>query len=380
MSVKRPENWDELVDMAKRSPDFPAIVERIIGMPLIQQRYRSKTGATIYKTKAGTTLRSDYSALNVFYNPDRGWYALDHKGRINGDAIAVVQQHLGYDYDRAVYFLAGADPGKRAERKSFEKQREKISALSPTQSGPGVDRRVFTPLRYSTGREETKRVRAYLGKTRGIPYPLIDLLLKQGLIGEAPLNPYGRKPACVVFNCFDEAGTLRGQMWRSTLSSEYITEKNAPYQKGNVAGSDIAFPWIFTYRPEGAAPALTVICEAPIDAISLCAITGLPAHYVAMGGLNLNTLETVKQRFGEDITISVDNDAAGREFVGKWLKIHPEDEGKVALPELAEVLDRDRIAGREKADWNQNLLYRLEHNAPIAFSPDVASLQSGLSL
>lgn len=370
MKIIRPEQFEDLVRTAKHSPDFPGIVSRIIGRELYKQRYRTKNGAIVFKTRLSRDPGSDYSALTLFYNQDTGWQVLDHKGRINGDAIAVVQKEYGYTYDNAVYFLAGFDPGRRAVRKDFQKERDAIRKFSAPESSA---HRAFTPFAFSTRREDTVRLRAYLGKTRGIPYPLIDQLLKEGLIGEAAHNPYGRRPACVVFNCKNKEGKICGQFWRSTLSPEYVTEQNAPYQKGNVAGSDGAVPWVFTYAPDESEATLTVICEAPIDAISFCAMAGQPANYVAMGGLIASSVEGIKERFGDNILLCVDNDPAGRAFIEKWISKHPEDKDKVMLPDAREVLEHDRVPGKEKADWNQNLKYRLEKDLYVALKEPAKS-------
>jgi len=374
--------FEDLVRAARHSPDFPKIVERIIGRELHHQRYRSKSGAEVFKTRPGRG-ESDYSALTLFYNPGGGWHVLDHKGRIGGDAISVLQQHYGLSFRQAVYQLAGHDPSTQTILPDAEKEWSALRAASSGSVFRAPEQRpAFKALSFSTGREGTVHLRAYLCRTRGIPSHLIDVLLSQGLIGESALNPYGRRPPCVVFNCRNKEGEIKGQFWRSTLSPAYVTEQNAPYQKGNVTGSDGSFPWVFTYAPQGATPSVTVICEAPIDAISLCALTGQPANYVAMGGLHLNSAERIRERFGENILLCVDNDQAGRAFTEKWIGLHPEDRDKVWLPDTGEVLEQDKMAGKEKADWNQNLKYRLEKDLFVALKEPARSevLSYGISV
>lgn len=371
--MKRPDNFNQLVEEAKNSRDFLGIMEQILGMELIQQRYRTKHGAIVYKTRVNDHLRSDYSSLAVFYNPGKGWQVLDHKGRFSGDAIEVVKNHYQMSYDEAVYFLAGKSVGQRAAHKDLLARRERTLVELKAAEEKAQPREEFKPLAISCGKKDTAHVRAYLGKTRGIPYPLIDQMMSRGILGQSPVNPYKYKVPCCVFNCLDQAGKIAGQIWRSTLSPEFVNESNAKFQKGNVPFGNNSVPWVFSYQvdPAHAKESLVFVCEAPIDAASLLAITGLPGHYVAMGGLNPGTLEYVKENIGSNVVLCVDNDAWGKRFCDRWISQHPEDQDKVILPELEEVAETERkkwesSAHGPKADWNQNLKYRIENGLPVA--------------
>jgi len=113
----------------------------------------------------------------------------------------------------------------------------------------------------------------------------------------------------VVFPCYDREGKARGAVLRGTYPDR-------PF-KGMAAGSDSRYPWC--WPAEGRKVA--VVCESPIDALSLVTLKPAlaDAHLVGLGGVRGEALLTFLEEYqARTLILALDSDVKGKEAAAKF--------------------------------------------------------------
>lgn len=208
-----------------------------------------------------------------------------------GDAISLLTRFWGYTFKDAVdelnEYLAGKDIHTRIIEHNQDTDDVKKIFCMPIKS-PQYPRTVYS----------------YLGKTRHIPYKLIDILISQGYVYMTDKYVKGKTIHNVVFTTPQKRYfEIRGcnTYGKAFHQSQAMTEKDCLILPGN------------SNRPKK-----IYITEAAIDAISLLAIHGLEkniedAWYVGLGGiLKTKPIDYLKTKYPDvEIILAVDNDKAG---------------------------------------------------------------------
>lgn len=184
--------------------------------------------------------------------------------------------------------------------------------------------------------EDSKRVYAYLTKTRGLDPKLVKALLKSGHLYES------KGTHNVVFLGTDYRGNIVSSYERGTMSDKRFTR--------DTEGSDKRYRFRIT-APE--AEKVNVF-EAEIDLLSHITINGIrDENYIALGG----TSDTALMAFLDarpdvhEVNICLDNDAAGEKA---YLKIADslKNEGYIVTRQRPVYKDfnEDLIAFLKKAE------------------------------
>lgn len=234
----------------------------------------------------------------------RNMYYWNSKGD-KGNSLDYLIRHMGFDFMSAVSALAGFVPGEYA------------AASPPADKGSAAN---------------FNRAFAYLHKTRGISYGILQALAGAGLLGqEAGTNN-------AVFYMRDENGVTVGAELVGTLSGRRF--------KGVRAGSRYGYG--FCHMPRGKTAAYILFFESAIDLLSFwqikeaCGKSLSDTLLVSMCGLKQNVVAHMSAVFGGRPFLCPDNDGAARKFVDSFR------------------LDGSRVEpvfpdGRFK-DWNEQLL------------------------
>ena len=254
------------------------------------------------------------------------WY--DHAQEKGGGPVGFVQTFYGLSYPEAVSLLLGGEQGQAypAARPEPERQKAPFALPPPAQS--------------------TRRIFAYLTKTRRIAPEVLRPFLRRGLIYEDAAHHNA------VFVGHDEAGTARYAMLRSTASNSGF--------KIEQAGSDKSCGFCM----KGSGQTLYV-CEAAIDALSVATLRKLGGRdwrkgsYLSLGGVTASeeilppALERQLKNFPfKRVVLALDNDDKGQrasQNIFRMLKErHPEIELKVCVPQEKDFNDQLRIKRQQK--------------------------------
>lgn len=181
------------------------------------------------------------------------WY--HHSAGRGGNAVDFLVEFMGFSFRQAIMELTGHE----------EMQAPAIRASSETHPKPLARPEQFELPPKGT---DTRRLSAYLLKTRGLPPSLVGLALAKGLL-------YQDAKGNAVFPCYDRDGIPRGAFIRGTSPRH-------PF-KGMAPGSDGRYPWHWPPEETGH---LAAVCESPIDCMSLVVLRpGLRcAHLVSLNG------------------------------------------------------------------------------------------------
>ncbi|MDA8334643.1 MAG: DUF3991 and TOPRIM domain-containing protein [Peptococcaceae bacterium] len=274
-----------------------------------------------YLMAQGHDLRSEGIQYRL---PDHGgllvernhWYC--HSTYQGGNTLDYLVQIEGMSFPAAVEALTGIRPTPPAHPRPAKEDTSKEFAL---------------PERA----EDDHRVFAYLTQTRGIPGPLIAEVVRTGLLYQ---DVHGN----CIFPTRDDAGTARGAIIRGTCTY------GEPF-KGRAPGSDMEFGW--HWPPSyGRRSSDLVIVEAPIDAMSLAAMSAAPnlydSHVLALGGLHQEAVNSFLDRHPEVTRVSLylDNDGPGRTAAAEL---------RLALGARGQVPTEHYPASK---DWNEELFRR----------------------
>ena len=231
-----------------------------------------------------------------------------------GDGIALLTNFLSYDFksacDELIDYLKGVtvEPKEESSNKSDTKPENEY--CMPTKS-PGYPRTVY----------------AYLGKTRHIPYQIIDYLLDTGYIYQTDKFFKDTIIHNVVFttpaNKFYE---IRG-----------CNTKGKVFHQSNSLTLTDCFTLATDKEPEE-----IFITESSIDAISLYSLhcIGREIHkaiYVGLGGIaKIQPMEHLIKKYpNAKPIIAVDNDPAG-------------DDMRLAYKDYSNIIPKNK-------DWNEDL-------------------------
>ena len=337
--MKRPQNFDELLDIAKNRPDVHGALSQL-GISLKRVGYAMGGERWQTETKGGTS--GDLSAIAFIEKPDGKWIFYDNKGRFGKnsiDPIAFLREGFGITFDDAVYMLSGGRPSAPiANPKPLTLERKIEPQEKPTYTPP-------TPAP-----DKLRNVKAYLIQTRKLPKELVLPLIDSGRIYATYYeNPETHKQTLVcAFKITDENGTDVG------------CDSCAPQPefkfKHLFTGSNADYAWCFPYEVEEITAETPIFfCEAPIDTMSLCALSGTPGIYVSMAGLKDSTFNSVSKKLGGTPIICVDNDEAGDKFAARHSDI----------PRMVAPIGKD---------WNDTLKHYVENNLSYAYSaPDAVA-------
>lgn len=337
--MKRPQNFNELLDIAKNRPDVHAALSQL-GISLKRVGYAMGGERWQTETKGGTS--GDLSAIAFIEKPDGKWIFYDNKGRFGKnsiDPIAFLREGFGISFDDAVYMLSGGAPSAPvAKPQAITLEREIEPQEKPEYIPP-------TPTP-----DKLRNVKAYLIQTRKLPKELVLPLIDSGRIYSTYYeNPETHKQTLVcAFKITDENETDVG-------CDSCAPQSNFKF-KHLFTGSDASYAWCFPYEVEEITSQTPIFfCESPIDAMSLCAFTGTPGVYVSMAGLKDSTFNSMTEKLGGTPYICVDNDEAGDLFAARHS-------------------DVARMVAPIGKDWNDTLKHYADNNMSYAFSsPDAVA-------
>ncbi|MDE6102535.1 MAG: toprim domain-containing protein, partial [Ruminococcus sp.] len=231
-----------------------------------------------------------------------------------GDNISFVREYMGKSFVEAVEMLNGESyerdfvPFHNYEHKPKEVKKADIAILENTDS---------------------KRVFAYLCKTRGLDYNMISKLVKSGKIVQE------QKTGNAVFKIFDENNRLVG--------AEKVGTSTQQKFKGIATGSASGYGFeVCKGNGENA-----LFFESAIDMLSYLQMYGsqLENHrLVSMMGVKPSVVIDTMERFGippENVFICSDNDKAGNEL---FTRLQNE------FPQIKRIFPDNRYK-----DWNDAL-------------------------
>lgn len=212
---------------------------------------------------------------NAYYWNSRG----EH-----GNSVDYLTRHMGFDFKTAVAALAG---------------------FSPVADAPPPKKPAAVPA------PDFGRAIAYLHKTRGISYSLIQELIDAKLLFQ---------DACTnnaVFVMFDENGEKVGAEFEGTLSGRRFkgVEAGSKYGCGFTVGSPVGAVAAF--------PDFALFFESALDLVSFIEISRRQGKslerclLVSMAGLKIAVVRRALKTYGGRAVLCVDADAAGDAFAGK---------------------------------------------------------------
>ncbi len=334
--MKRPDNFDELLNVAKERPDLLGALRRH-GVDLRRVGVSSR-GAVKYKTTNVQGVPGDLSAVVFMHNVSGEWLVCDNKERTGTrylNAIDTLMKLYGFSFDDAVYSLSGGMPSSPV----------KAPVLC------NVPIRQESPIPFVSPKPNTSALRrmiAYLCQHRNIPYAVVRSLISSRLIYPSDIClKFGEKEihnTVCVFPAMDEHG--------KTVGADTVGLRSDVRFKHIVTGSDPEYAWGFKYGVNSISETTPVFyTESCIDAISLFALEGKQGVYVSLAGVKPSTFEAVSSRLGGTPVLCVDNDEAGQRFRSRYEKLSFE------LPTYGK-------------DFNDDLKAHGRLNIPTAFTKD----------
>ena len=327
--MKRPNNFDELLAIAKDRPDVHGALSQV-GISLKHVGYSMGGERWQTETKSGT--QGDFSAIAFIHKPDGKWIFYDNKGRFGKnsiDPITFLREGFGISFDDAVYMLSGGRPSAPIAKP------EKLTDVPKTSTSIPPKQEYAPP---ASAPDKLRNVKAYLIQTRKLPAELVNDLINAKKIYAAYLEnkENGKKSLLCAFRITDEQGNDVGCDSCSPIPNQKF--------KHLFEGSDSRYAWCFSYGIEDFTKQTPIFfCESPIDTMSLCALSGTPGVYVSMAGLKDTTFNSIIEKLDGTPIICVDNDEAGKLFAER----HP---------------DVQRISAPYGKDWNDTLKYFIENN------------------
>ena len=299
--------------------------------------YFRSSGYTVEKKGAEYYVKEISNGRFAISLPNNDWYDHYHGHGARG-AIDCLEYVFEMDFKEAVYALTGQQ--LHGERQSTPTKR--------TVSSP------FTPARQSTPTPKTEVVMpepskgmaplyAYLHKTRGIPYDVIQQFIDAKLLYQTNRKMGSRYKSNAVFVHFNEEGKAVGGDLQG-LDPVYRF-------KGMVTGSGDS---TFQFQPADGEVKRAFIFEAPIDLMSFYSMfrDSIPMEgtlFVSLSGLKPSVPMKLKES-GVEIISCVDNDEAGRDF-------------EVTNGFLRCVLAKEYLDKNNLKDWN-DLLRNPNGNPP----------------
>lgn len=284
------------------------------------------------------------------------WYSQEDKG---GDTIALVQEIKGVSFKEAMHYLK---TGEFPTVSIVEEKRE--------------------PFRYILAPYEQpfKEARTYLKEERGLSDETIDFFLEQGVLAQAMKKAQdGHLEPVVVFKFLDQSKKVVGASLQGIVPNKERHEgkgylKQILYNSDGLSGMSVDI----------GVPKRLIFAEAPIDLMSyyeahrsvlsdvrLVAMDGLKSGIIARYTMELfaelegvedyrfdsrkvdSTLKALqttsffkKEENQDFITLAVDNDKAGRNFITKL-----KEKGVPLTIDIPPILQE----GKAKEDWNDYL-------------------------
>ena len=229
-----------------------------------------------------------------------------------GNSIDYLVRHLGMDYLSAVTALTSFVPADVSHA---------VTVPAP-KGAAGNYRRVF----------------AYLHKTRGISYDILQGLVDKKLLAQEAVT------GNALFNMRDENGETVGAELEGTLSDRRF--------KGVQAGSKSGYG--FNVKPHGDTVDYILFFESAVDLLSFMqikAVQGIAlenAMLVSMCGLKPNVVKHMWSTFGGQPVFCVDNDEAGSAFAYSVDYSY--------FPVDAYVTVKIKRPDKKYKDWNEQLL------------------------
>ena len=336
--MKRPQNFDELLNIAKVRPDVHGALSQL-GISLKRAGYSMGGNRWQTATKSGTA--GDLSAIAFIEKPDGSWVIFDNKSRTGKqtlDPIALLQEIFGTSFDDAVYMLSGGAP-----------QAPVAKPQAPTLERKAEPQEKPTYIPPTPADDKIKNVMAYLIQTRKLPKELVIPLIESGKIYASYYeNPETHKQTLVcAFKITDENGNDVG-------CDSCSPQPNFKF-KHLFTGSNADYAWCFPYEVEEITSETPIFfCEAPIDTMSLCALSGTPGIYVSMAGCKDRTFTSVTEKLGGTPIICVDNDETGDAFAVRHS-------------------DVPRMVAPIGKDWNDTLKHFVENGMSYAYAPPDAA-------
>lgn len=283
-----------------------------------QKRLARRKNLLVFCEREGYQLKSEGNGNYRLPNHGgliiRDNYYYKNSTREKGSAIDFCVEVLGLDFKEAVEKLLECPTIEEDEypftRKRVKAEQERKFALPKSSARDAI----FTYLRHH----------------RHLPMGLIREVIDKGLL-------YQDEHSNCVFPCNDVSGVSKGAIIRGT-------EKDNPFKRRSV-GSDASYGWIL---PPNQTSNKVIVFEAPIDALSFFVPypTARDSNILALGGLNMSTLETFLSENIQvtEIIMALDNDKPARDMIEKF----KDENGSVYL--VKEFLP---ISGK---DWNEQLV------------------------
>ena len=262
-------------------------------------------------TKSGTRYKHKTHDSLVF---TKNAYFWNSKGE-SGNAVDYLTRHLGLDFEAAVSALVGFTPKKIAGQ-----EKKEVASLGTA--------------------DNFKRVFAYLHKSRGIDYKLIQQLVTDGLLEqEAETNN-------AVFHIRDENGEVVGAELEGTLSERRF--------KGVRAGSKYGYGFNLRMFEDSKTVDYIMFFESAVDLLSFADLK--TNHHgkdlngcllVSMVGLKPNIVKHMTSTFGGQPILCPDNDPAADEFLATTTWTY--------LPSGKYIKIRHLRPDPQHKDWNEQL-------------------------
>lgn len=252
--------------------------------------YLQKNGYKL-KTKGREFCLEEHDSLCI--NPEKNtWYW--YSKNIGGSVIQFLQEYEGKTLVEAIYSLNNKSTSEyRAYTKyeSVEIKKEKGELILPPKN------------------EDNRRVQAYLTKTRGLDFEIVNSLIKQDVIYESADKHE------VVFLSKDKEDNVKYASKRSTLTNSSFRQDISNSNKE------------FGFKTIGSSNKLFVF-ESPIDLISHCTLSKIQGkdwkvdNRVSLGGVSDVALKKFleENQHIEEIVLFLDNDTVGQENSNKICK------------------------------------------------------------
>lgn len=241
-----------------------------------------------------------------------------------GDNIAFLRTYMGMDFVQAVEALNGEHYDR-----SYTPQQYKHK---PTQQKAQAQELVLSE------NSDSKRVFAYLCKTRGLDYNMVSDLIRNGSIAQE------QKTGNVLFKYFDKQGKVIGADKVGTSTEHRF--------KGIATGSASGHGFEVC-RGNGSN---LLFFESSIDALSYLQMhsSELTDHrLVSMMGVKPQTVIDTMERYGispDHVFLCSDNDKAGNEFAERLMSEYP-DMKRVVTPDTYKDWN-DMLRGIPKKEIN----------------------------
>ena len=263
-------------------------------------------------TRNGTRYKHNTHDSLVFTKNSYYWNSRNE----SGNAVDYLTRHMCMDFETAVASLISFTPYEKeiAEHEKKDVGKDKAS--------------------------DYRRAFAYLHKSRGIDYKLIQRLVDDGLLEqEAETNN-------AVFLMIDENGETVGAELEGTLSERRF--------KGVRAGSKYGYGFNLRMFEDSKTVDYIMFFESAVDLLSFADLK--TNHHgkdlsgcllVSMAGLKLNIVQHMTSTFGGQPVLCPDNDVAADEFLATTTNAY--------LPTGENIKIRHLRPDREHKDWNEQL-------------------------